>query len=304
MVLAGRAAEPVLVASVLYASVKLLPSVHFPPQLDVAVFIAQFVALDIGGLSLNKLAEQAKKDGNAEGAKYAKRLSVALVAVMLAGVIMAGVDQIVQLNGQVGTVIATILVITRAVMAVLYSRVIHGLRQDGEPLLLTQDRLKELIIGAVNVTLLAAVTNLRSEVTKQLTVTLSQHLDERLSELDTKQAETLKQLRDEQIALINETVAKVVEAVGRQATAPLSPKVRSITEAASRKQAASTAPQKIDHVVWPLLSTGMSVREIAVKANTSPATVGRSRKRWEAAQSGSITNLEASEQVETAECVI
>jgi hypothetical protein len=50
MILAGKAAEPVLVASVLYASVKLLPIVHFPPQFDVVVFIAQFVALDIGGV--------------------------------------------------------------------------------------------------------------------------------------------------------------------------------------------------------------------------------------------------------------
>src|SRR5487761_486147 len=79
MILAGKAAEPVLVSSVLYASVKLLPIVHFAPQLDVVVFIAQFVALDIGGLSLNKLADQAKKDGNEEGAKHARRLSLALV---------------------------------------------------------------------------------------------------------------------------------------------------------------------------------------------------------------------------------
>lgn len=110
MILAGKAAEPVLVASVLYASVKLLPIVHFPPQLDVVVFVAQFIALDIGGLSLNKLADQAKADGNLMGATQAKRLSIALVIVMLIGVIMAGLDQIVKLDGQVGTVIDTILV--------------------------------------------------------------------------------------------------------------------------------------------------------------------------------------------------
>ena len=51
LVLAGKADEPVLVASVLYASVKLLPIVHFVLQCDVVVFIAQFVALDVGGLS-------------------------------------------------------------------------------------------------------------------------------------------------------------------------------------------------------------------------------------------------------------
>jgi hypothetical protein len=57
LILAAKAAEPVLVASVLYASVKLLPLVHVPPQYDVVVFLAQFVALDIGGLSLNTLAD-------------------------------------------------------------------------------------------------------------------------------------------------------------------------------------------------------------------------------------------------------
>lgn len=62
MIVARKAAEPVLVVSMLYASVKLLPVVHFIPQLDVAVFVAQFIVLDVGGLSLNKLADQAKKD--------------------------------------------------------------------------------------------------------------------------------------------------------------------------------------------------------------------------------------------------
>ncbi|HEU5377718.1 MAG TPA: hypothetical protein VFV38_20015 [Ktedonobacteraceae bacterium] len=85
MILVGKAAEPVLVASVLYASIKLLPMVHFPPQADVIGFIAQFVALDIGGLSLNKLADQAKKDRNDEGAKHARRLSIALVGLCLPG---------------------------------------------------------------------------------------------------------------------------------------------------------------------------------------------------------------------------
>jgi hypothetical protein len=55
LILAGKAAAPVLVMSVLYTSVQLLP------QYDVVVFIAQFVALDIGGLGLNKGAERAKQ---------------------------------------------------------------------------------------------------------------------------------------------------------------------------------------------------------------------------------------------------
>jgi hypothetical protein len=64
---------------------------------------------------LNTLADQARQDGNDEGAKQAKHLSLALVAVMLIGVIMAGIDQIVKLDGQIGTVIDTLLLIARAV---------------------------------------------------------------------------------------------------------------------------------------------------------------------------------------------
>jgi hypothetical protein len=73
MVHAGEAAEPVLGASVWYASVKLLPIVHFLPQLDGVVFVAQCMVLDIGGLSLNKPASQAKKERKEEGAKQARR---------------------------------------------------------------------------------------------------------------------------------------------------------------------------------------------------------------------------------------
>ena len=102
LILAGKAAEPVLMLSIFSASVKLLPLVHVPPQFDGVVFVAQFIALDIGGLSLNKLADQAKKDDNNEGVKHARRLSIALVGIMLVGVIMAGMNQIVQLESQRG----------------------------------------------------------------------------------------------------------------------------------------------------------------------------------------------------------
>lgn len=273
MILAGKAAEPVLVMSVLYASVKLLPIVHFPPQFDVAVFIAQFVALDIGGLSLNKLADQAKKDGNDEGAKHARRLSIALVGVMLVGVIVAGVDQIIKFDDQVGTVIDTILLIARAVMAVLYSRVIHSLKKDDpETTLPVETEIEDLLRETVERMLSEVLVTLRQEIVSQLDATLSQRLEERAT-------------------AINETVTTMVELeVRKQASRDAkrelrpsvpSPKVRSITEAPSRQRGGK---REIDRVIWPLLNTGMSVRQIAREANTSTATVGRSRQRWETAQ--------------------
>lgn len=300
MVLAAKAAEPILVISVLYASVKLLPIVHFPPQFDVVVFIAQFVALDIGGLSLNKLADQAKKDGNDEGATQAKRLSLALVAIMLVGVVMAGVDQIVRLDGQVGTIIDTILLIARAVMAVLYSRVIHRLKKDDEPEPPTEEQIDELIAEKVNMALRTALTTLRQEIVSQLDASLPQRLEERLTMLDMKQA-----------GLITETVTSMVEkalqkrtiisAASRETKSVPHPpaasqKVRSIAEAAARKQ---TSEREIDKVIWPLLNTGISVRAIAAKANTSTATVGRSRQRWDAAnKSVSATDTETAPDTE------
>lgn len=270
IILAGKAAEPVLVVSVLYASVKLLPLVHFPPQLDVVVFIAQFIALDVGGLSLNKLADQAKKEGNDEGAKQARRLSLALVAIMLIGVIMAGVDQIMKLEGQVGMIVDTILVIARAVLAVLYSRVIHSLRKDDESP--SQEVIETLVHETVSIVLAETLKGMRQEIVTELAASLSRQLSER----DGTLAETVTAVVE---AAVRERMSVPTERreAGRPTGTVTSPKVRSIAEA--RRQSGSGV-REIDQVIWPLLEQGLSVRAIAARANTSTATVGRSRKRW------------------------
>ena len=127
----------------------------------------------------------------------------------------------------------------------------------------------------------------KQEIVSQLKATLSQRIDERFTALDQKQADTVAHLREEQATMITETVTSMVETALREQAAVLlavsSPKVCSITEAPSRKRAAGGG-QEIDKVIWPLLNTGMSVRQIAAQVNTSTATVGRSRKRWETAK--------------------
>jgi hypothetical protein len=304
MILAGKAAEPVLVASVLYASVKLLPIVHLPPQVDVVVFIAQFMALDIGGLSLNKLADQAKKDGNEDGARQAKHLSLALVAVMLIGVIMAGVNQIVKLDGQVSTVIEAVLLIARAIMAVLYNRVLHSLRYDEADLYATykKGQINEIIAEMVKQVIQEALADMQQEIVSHLEANLSQEIDERLTALDAKQAEGRARFKAEQTPAISETseaimatletavrtsVCETQQAIDR----PPSSNVRSITEAASRKQQmGGKGEREIDKRIWPLLNSGMTVRAIAERANTSAATVGRSRKRWESTTSDLVVS--------------
>lgn len=134
MVFAGKAAEPVLILSVLYSSAKLLPALqpYLNAQLDAAVFIAQFIALDVGGLSLNKMANLVQET-NPKGAKQAKWLSIALVVIMIAGVILASLSPIMAKAPQLSSGIDTTLLIFRAILAVLYSRVIHTLKTDEQP---------------------------------------------------------------------------------------------------------------------------------------------------------------------------
>lgn len=128
--LMGRAAEAILVLSVLYASVKLLPVVRLPASLDVTVFIAQFVALDVGGLSLSKLAEQAEAAHNPRGATHARWMSRGLLSVLIAGVIVVALEQLFVIPADEKLAIETVLLVARSILAVFYGQIIHRLRGE------------------------------------------------------------------------------------------------------------------------------------------------------------------------------
>ncbi len=129
---AGKWAELVLYATVLYSCAELYPGVHLPDGLSLAVFLVQLGALDIGGLSLAKLAKQAREDGNAAGAKNAERLSKWLIGIMLVGVVTVGLEHAlpVALPTWVITSVNVLLVVARSICAVLYGRVVHDLKQE------------------------------------------------------------------------------------------------------------------------------------------------------------------------------
>lgn len=295
MILAGKAAEPVLVASVLYASVKLLPIVHFPAQCDVVVFIAQFVALDIGGLSLNTLADQAKKDGNEKGADHAKNLSIALVCIMLVGVIMAGVDQVVKLDGQIATIVDTILLIARAIMAVLYSRVIHSLRKDEpEPVGEIVD-LETLVTEIVNAVIAETLITVRQEITTQVEQTLSQRTEEQVV------TETTPTVTPETVMAMIEAALQKRKRLSSAMQTKHTQNVTSLAEAAATRRQSSQVPagKEIDQVIWPLLHTGMTIRAIATQAHISTATVGRSRQRWISANDRAVSQRETPTVIST-----
>ena len=130
LMLAGKAAEPVLTISVIYSCARLLPGISLPVQLDNTVFICQMIALDIGGLGLRKLSNQASKDGNQQGAKLAGGVSTALLTIMGINVALSVLESVSQIDPAIIKVVEGILLIARAIMAVLYAFVIHSLNED------------------------------------------------------------------------------------------------------------------------------------------------------------------------------
>jgi hypothetical protein len=127
MELAGKAAEPVLFATVLYSGYELLPDVPQPGAgVDAFVFICQMITLDIGGLGLIKMAQNKGLDRRS----FPQRVGYVLLGLMIANVSLAMLKRIFHIgpgweNGIEGT-----LLLARAIMAVLYGYAIHSLKDD------------------------------------------------------------------------------------------------------------------------------------------------------------------------------
>jgi uncharacterized membrane protein len=130
MMFAAAACEAILTISVIYSCARLLPALQTPIWLDNTVFIWQMVALDVGGLSLRKMANQARKDGNEAGATFAGRVSTALITIMILNVVLSILQGVAHLDEHFVAVIEGTLLVARAVMAVLYAAVIHSLREE------------------------------------------------------------------------------------------------------------------------------------------------------------------------------
>src|SRR5215470_7484058 len=128
MTLMSKAAEMVLFGTVLYSGYQLLPGVpHVPASVDAAVFVIQQGALDIGGMGLLKLAKRAKLAKDA----FPVRLGMSLVVLMILNVVLASIKHTFpMIPGGVFVGIETILLIARAVVAVLFGHAIYALREE------------------------------------------------------------------------------------------------------------------------------------------------------------------------------
>jgi hypothetical protein len=142
MTLMSKAAEMVLFGTVLYSGYQLLPGVpHVPATIDAAVFVIQQGALDIGGMGLLKLAKRAGLPRES----FPVRLGATLVVLMILNVALASVKHTLpMIPDGVFVGIETLLLIARAIVAVLFGHAIHALREEYSESTITVKEASEL----------------------------------------------------------------------------------------------------------------------------------------------------------------
>jgi predicted nucleic acid-binding Zn-ribbon protein len=136
--LLGRAVDLVLWVTMIFSCYQLIPGAPQPPTtISTFMFVLQFVALDVGGMSLNRLAQQQGLDRWA----YARVVAYILIGITLVTISYAGIEHAVKIDASVTNWIEVLLVIARSIMTVLYGQAIHSLKMADHN---QQERLAEL----------------------------------------------------------------------------------------------------------------------------------------------------------------
>jgi predicted nucleic acid-binding Zn-ribbon protein len=123
----GRVAESVLWCTMIYSCYGLIPGApQAPASVSSFMFVAQFVALDVGGMGLNKLAQEQGLDRWS----YTRIISYILIAITLITLTYAGIEHAVAIPQAVTGWVEAVLVIARSVMTILYAQAIHAMKVD------------------------------------------------------------------------------------------------------------------------------------------------------------------------------
>jgi len=137
-VLPGRSVDFVLWTTMIFSCYQLIPGApQAPAGVSTFMFILQFIALDIGGLGLNRLAQQ---QGLPRWA-YARVVAYILIGITLVTISYAGIEHAVTVPLEVTGWIEAMLVIARSIMTVLYGQAIHSLKAQEQSM---RDHLAEL----------------------------------------------------------------------------------------------------------------------------------------------------------------
>ena len=282
MTLMSKAAEMVLFGTVLYSGYQLLPGVpHVPASVDAAVFVIQQGALDIGGMGLLKLAKRANLAKDA----FPVRLGMSLVVLMILNVALASIKHTLpMIPGGVFVGIETLLLIARAVVAVLFGHAIYALREEYGESTITVHEAHELqqCIDELSSKLVRVQQDFHHQLSSELA-----SVRERVQQCEAASEARMRQ----HLAETNHEAREAGNIHQREASkAPREAKKvasASSTEAHTRvlplKQP-SAAPTEKRAVVYALLDTDhrLSSYEIAAQTGYPPSTIQRYMKDWKA----------------------
>jgi len=123
----GRTVEAVLWLTMICTCYSLIPGAPpLPSSVSTVVFIAQFVALDIGGIGLNKLAIQ---QGLGQWS-YTRVIAYILIGITLITITYAGIEHALDIPTAVTNWVEALLVVARSVMTILYAQAIHAMKVE------------------------------------------------------------------------------------------------------------------------------------------------------------------------------
>jgi len=254
MTFLSRAAESVLWVTMVFSCYQLIPGAPQPPaSVSNGVFICQFIALDVGGVGLNKLAQ---RQGLGRSS-YVRMIASILIAVTLITVAYAGLAHVFPLDPTVTKAVEVTLVVIRSMMTVLYGQAIHDLKHQVRSV---HDEICKLQAALSDVQF--QLSNKQTEVD-----TLRQQVSNGQKELDTLRSH-MKHTRQEKL-----DGAQVDKKRVRADTSH-------VIHMASRRVRSSTSQQEdavLETQIRELLenSPELSGRTIAAKVQCSPTTASK-----------------------------
>jgi hypothetical protein len=191
MNLMARAVEPVLWVTLIFSCYQLIPQAPPAPAVLVNLsFILQFIALDVGGAGLLKLAQAQELPRWS----YPRLLAYALIGVTLFTVSYAGLQHVLVIDAHFTIAVEVALVVIRSILTVLYGQAIHAMKQTDD---LARETLSQ--VRAETVRERAVLHDLRETVSR-----LKQEQDECLKQRDDLlfQSSDLKQQIEQQQAAL------------------------------------------------------------------------------------------------------
>lgn len=211
----GRAVNVVLMVTILYSCAEIY--VSLPASINLAMFLVQMAALDVGGYGLTTLARVARREGDTDGADKAEWLGRGLVVVMIVSVVIAGLEQKVAIPDEVKVGVDLALIVIRSVCSVLYGRVVHALKTDHQTGLQSVPAPDVFeYLTAFTETLDRRFSEMKSETESRLQMTetrLSETLHRLMSESEARFSETLQTFTETPEDTFTESLSETLQAV-------------------------------------------------------------------------------------------